>query len=102
MMLSLGSEKEWIPPIVITTATNGEGFENLWDEIDNHRKYLGKTKKNEFRLKRINYELENQVSQKLFTNKMSKMGRTEIPNIAKDILERKIDPLSDVEKIIRE
>tara|TARA_B100000029_G_scaffold388307_1_gene384441 strand:+ start:1135 stop:2061 length:927 start_codon:yes stop_codon:yes gene_type:complete len=102
MMLSLGEEKEWIPPIVTTTATNGEGFETLWKKIENHKKYLGKQKRNEMRLKRINYELENQVSQKLFTNKMSEIGRTEIPNVAKDILDRKIDPLSAVEKIIGE
>jgi hypothetical protein len=52
------------------------------------------------RLKRINYELQNQVSQKLFTDKMDQIGKSEIPNIAKDIMKRKIDPLSAVEKII--
>ena len=102
MMLSLGEEKEWMPPIVTTTATNGNGFEDLWHEIMNHKKYLGTEKKNTMRLKRINYELENQVSQKLFTKKMVQIGSTEIPNMAKDILNRKIDPLTAVEKIIRE
>ncbi len=100
MMLSLGEEKEWMPPIVTTTATTGEGFEQLWEEIENHKKYLGNDKKNEMRLKRINYELQNQVSQKLFTDKMDQIGKSEIPNIAKDIMKRKIDPLSAVEKII--
>ncbi len=102
MMLSLGEEKEWMPPIVTTTATNGNGFEDLWHEIMNHKKYLGTEKKNTMRLKRINYELENQVSQKLFTKKMVQIGSNEIPNMAKDILNRKIDPLTAVEKIIRE
>ena len=54
------------------------------------------------RLKRINYELQSQVSQKLFTDKMNRIGKSEIPNIAKDIMNRKIDPLSAVEKIIGE
>ena len=102
MMLSLGEEKEWMPPIVTTTATNGDGFDNLWDEINNHKQYLGTEKRDAMRLKRINYELENQVSQKLFTKKMIQIGNSEIPNMAKKILKRQVDPLTAVEKIIRE
>ncbi len=102
MMLSLGEEKEWMPPIVTTTAINGDGFDKLWEEINNHKQYLGTEKRNAMRLKRINYELENQVSQKLFTKKMIQIGNSEIPNMAKEILNRRIDPLTAVEKIIRE
>jgi len=102
MMLGLGEEKEWMPPIVTTTATTGEGFNQLWDEIEKHKKYLGHEKKNERRLKRINYELQSQVSQKLFTDKMKQIGKSEIPNVAEDIMKRKIDPISAVEKIIGE
>ena len=102
MMLSLGVEKEWMPPIVTTTATEGKGFNELWKEINNHNKYLGEEKRNEMRLNRINYELEKQVSQKLFDNKMDKIGKTEIPGVAKEILERKLDPFTAVDKIIRE
>ncbi len=102
MMLSLGVEKEWMPPIVTTTATEGKGFNELWKEINNHKKYLGEEKRNEMRLNRINYELEKQVSQKLFDNKMSKIGKTEIPGVAKEILERKLDPFTAVDKIIKE
>ncbi len=102
MMLSLGEEKEWMPPIVTTTATNGDGFDKLWEEINNHKQYLGTEKRNSMRLKRIHYELENQVSQKLFTKKMIQIGNSEIPNMAKEILNRTIDPLTAVEKIIRE
>ncbi len=54
------------------------------------------------RINRINYELEKQVSQKLFDNKMSKIGKTEIPGVAKEILERKLDPFTAVDKIIKE
>jgi len=102
MMLSLGEEKDWVPPIVTTTATEGKGFNQLWEEINNHKKYLGEEKRNEMRLNRINYELEKQVSQKLFDDKMSKIGKTEIPDVAKEILERKTDPFTAVDKIIRE
>ena len=56
----------------------------------------------ENRLRRINYELENQVSQKLFTKKMVQIGENEIQIMAERILKREIDPLSAVEKIIKE
>ena len=102
MMLSLGEEKDWVPPIVTTTAIEGKGFNQLWKEINNHKKYLGEEKRNEMRLNRINYELEKQVSQKLFDEKMSRIGKTEIPDVAKEILERKTDPFTAVDKIIRE
>ena len=102
MMLSLGEEKNWVPPIVTTTATEGKGFTQLWKEINNHKKYLGEEKRNEMRLNRINYELEKQVSQKLFDEKISRIGKTEIPDVAKEILERKTDPYTAVDKIIRE
>jgi LAO/AO transport system kinase len=102
MMLSLGEKKEWESPIVTTTATNGDGLEILWEKINEHQDYLGDNKRNMMRLKRINYELENQVSQKLFTKKMVQIGENEIQRMAERILKRDIDPLSAVEKIIKE
>ncbi|MEC8446722.1 MAG: methylmalonyl Co-A mutase-associated GTPase MeaB, partial [Candidatus Thermoplasmatota archaeon] len=74
MMLSLGEEKEWKTPIVSTTATSGEGIELLWNEISNHQKYLGKQKFEAKRLEKFKYELENQISQKLFTKKIIEIG----------------------------
>ena len=102
MMLSLGEKKGWESPIVTTTATSGEGLKLLWEKINEHKNYLGNNKRNEMRLKRIHYELENQVSQKLFTKKMIRIGKNEIQKMAEKILEREIDPLTAVEKIIKE
>jgi len=102
MMLSLGEKKEWESPIVTTTATNGEGLELLWEKINEHKDYLGNNKRNNMRLKRISYDLENQVSQKLFTKKMIQIGENEIQKMAEKILKRNIDPLTAVEQIIKE
>ena len=102
MMLSLGEHGEWLPPIVTTTATNNEGIENLWKDIINHRNYQGKKKLGQKRLEKIKYELENQVSQKLFARKITEVGKDEIEKMAKSIMKRDIDPFSAVEKIIKE
>ena len=102
MMLSLGEKKKWISPIVSTTATTGEGIDELWESIQEHQKYLGKEKFESKRLEKLKYELENQISQKLFTKKIVEIGDDEITNTSKDILKRKIDPFTAVDNIIKE
>ena len=102
MMLSLGDKKDWESPIVSTTATTGEGIDELWGEIKKHQEYLGKEKFKHKRLEKLKYELENQISQKLFTKKIVEIGDEEITKTSKDILNRKIDPFTAVDNIIKE
>ena len=102
MMLSLGEEKEWISPITPTTATTGDGIDDLWESILKHKKYLGEEKLESKRLEKLKYELENQISQKLFTKKIIEVGDDEITRTSKDILNRKIDPFTAVDNIIKE
>ena len=102
MMLSLGEEKEWKTPIVSTTATTGEGINELWSEIKKHQKFLGNDKFDANRLEKLKYELENQISQKLFTKKIIEIGDDEITRTSKAILNRKIDPFTAVDNIIKE
>ena len=102
MMLSLGEEKEWKTPIVSTTATTGEGIHELWKEIKQHQDFLGKEKFDKKRIEKIKYELENQISQKLFSKKIIEIGDEEINKASKAILNRKIDPFTAVDNIIKE
>src|SRR6476661_2113988 len=39
-ILSLGTDREWKPAIVLTEATRGEGVPELWEKIESHRAYL--------------------------------------------------------------
>ena len=102
MMISLGDKKDWESPIVPTTATTGEGIDELWDKIKEHQEYLGKVKFEDKRLEKLKYELENQISQKLFTKKIVEIGDSEITRTSRDILNRKIDPFTAVDSIIKE
>src|SRR5438034_11489465 len=38
-MLRMGPKMEWSPPIVKTSAVSGEGMDELWDAIEQHRKH---------------------------------------------------------------
>ena len=102
MMISLGDKKDWESPIVPTTAITGEGIDELWDKIKKHQEYLGKEKFEDKRLEKLKYELENQISQKLFTKKIVEIGDSEITRTSRDILNRKIDPFTAVDSIIKE
>ena len=102
MMLSLGEEKNWKTPIIATTATTGEGIDQLWKGIETHQKYLGNDLLETKRLEKLKYELENQISQKLFTKKIIEIGDDEITKTSKAILNRKIDPFTAVDNIIKE
>ena len=40
LMLDLGHQSGWRAPVVLTTAINGEGIEDLWIEIERHFAHL--------------------------------------------------------------
>lgn len=102
MMLSLGEQKTWVPPIITTTATENKGIKKLWKGIEEHRVYLEKSELKEKRLQKLTYELKNQLSQKLFTKKIIQVGEDEIKRTAEEVLERKIDPFTAIDAIIKE
>lgn len=39
-ILSLDTEREWKPPIVLTEAVRGEGVPELWEKVEEHRRHL--------------------------------------------------------------
>jgi len=39
-ILALDDESDWQPPIVLTEALQGEGIEELWDQVEAHRRHL--------------------------------------------------------------
>src|SRR5690349_284942 len=39
--LTLGEPREWEPPIVLTEASRGEGADELWARVEEHRDFLG-------------------------------------------------------------
>ena len=102
MMLSLGEHKKWTPPIITTTATKDLGIDELWNEIMNHKEHLENEEINQARLGKIKYDLENQLSQHLYTRKLIQIGENEIENMAERIFNRDIDPFTAIEEIIKQ
>src|SRR5438067_4774799 len=63
-MLKMGSEMPWTPPVVQASAATGEGVDELWDAIEQHRKHLESTgRMHELRRARLLAEVEEMVAQ---------------------------------------
>ena len=39
-ILALDAERDWKPPIVLAEAVRGEGIDELWEHVEEHRAYL--------------------------------------------------------------
>jgi LAO/AO transport system kinase len=101
-VLSLGGEREWKPPIVLTEAVRGEGIERLWEAIDEHRAFLAEDGRLEERRRanlagevfavasaRAKQHLEGAVR-----------GDAELRRLLDEVEARRLDPLTAVREIL--
>jgi LAO/AO transport system kinase len=62
MMLDMKNEQSWRPPVIPTVSVEGEGTEQLWTVLKEHRKYLQDSGRlQDVRLLRVRRELTEQV-----------------------------------------
>jgi LAO/AO transport system kinase len=101
-ILSLDREPEWRPPIVLTEATRGENVPELWERIDEHRRFLVESG-----------ELEQRRSEHLagevFAVASARAKRhleqavaddPELRRLLDEVQRRELDPLSAVREIL--
>jgi LAO/AO transport system kinase len=101
-VLSLGEERGWRAPIVLTEAMRGEGIETLWEKIEEHRRWLAADGRLEERRRRnlagevfavaslrAKRHLETAVS-----------GDAELRRLLDEVQRRELDPLTAVREIL--
>ena len=101
-VLSLGGERAWKPPIVLTEALRGEGIDTLWEKIGGHRAWLGENGRLDDRRRRnlagevfavaslrAKRHLENAVA-----------GDAELRRLLDEVQRRELDPLTAVQEIL--
>jgi LAO/AO transport system kinase len=92
-MLHLGPELEWTPPIVQTTATSGEGVDELWEAIEGHRKHLeGSGQLEGKRRERLLREVEEMVLARLRHRMAATLEAGALEELGDDLVARRIDP----------
>lgn len=93
----------WDPPIIKTVATENKGIEDLAAAITSYREFQsGEPHTKERRRAIARWRLTELLRERLLSDLLSKNGTGERLNkLAADIAEKKIDPYSAVEEILK-
>ena len=92
---------EWRPPIVRTTATNGEGISDLWDAVGKHRAFLEEGGQlEERRARRVNEELHQIIVHRLEQRAFESIGPEALERLRLDLADRRVDPYAAAEQIL--
>jgi LAO/AO transport system kinase len=90
-MIRMGPELEWTPPVVLTTAATGDGLDELWTAIEDHRTFLrAGGRLLELRRERLVHEVESLVAERLRERTRSALDADAA--LVDDLAERRVDP----------
>jgi LAO/AO transport system kinase len=90
-MIRMGEAKAWTPPVVRTAAATGEGVEDLWAAIEEHRAHAAASGELEAgRRARLLREVESLTSERL-RERIRRLLR-EDPDLADGLAGRRVDP----------
>jgi LAO/AO transport system kinase len=101
LMLKMGPELDWTPPVVKTATVTGEGIDDLWEALDSHRKHLESAGDLERRRRqRIMDEVEAMAAARLRERAAAMLERGELERLADDLAARTVDPYRAVDMLI--
>ncbi|MGZ5353139.1 MAG: methylmalonyl Co-A mutase-associated GTPase MeaB [Actinomycetota bacterium] len=90
-MIRMGSEQAWTPPVLTTSAVEGEGIAELWEAVEAHRQHLEATGALERgRRSRLLREVESLTAERL-RGTIRELLDSDV-SLVDDLAERRIDP----------
>ncbi len=101
-ILQIERERDWKPPIVLTEATSGEGIDELWEKIEEHRAHLESNGLlAERRAEKLAGEVFAVASARAKTHlERAVAGDPELQRLLGEVKARRLDPLSAVQEIL--
>jgi LAO/AO transport system kinase len=101
-ILALDTDEGWRPPIVLTEALQGEGIEELWDNVEEHRRYL---EENQLLAERRAQHLAGEVFAVASARAKSHLEQAvtdnpELQRLLGKVQRRELDPLTAVREIL--
>ena len=102
-MLELGNSRTWEPPIVPTVATKGDGLDEAWQAIIDHRTHqvesgeLAATREH-----RLELEFRRAMIDAMTARAEESVGRRALNELLGDVSLRKIDPWTAARRIVSE
>jgi len=101
IMLSLGEEQDWKPPILKCTATENKGIAELVDAIHGHLDYLKKSGRlSEIQRESSREELLDHMKQEILSRKLKEIDWRRFEQMALKVEKREIDPFSASELLL--
>ncbi len=95
------SDLEWTPPIVMTVASTGDGIDDLWKTIADHRAFLAERGLLEKRrAQRLAEELRHVVSQRVEHLAYERCQGPDFDRLLNDVLERRLDPYAAAARLV--
>jgi LAO/AO transport system kinase len=101
-ILALDTEEGWQPPIVLTEAVKGEGIDELWGRIEEHRRYL---EENDLLAERRARNLAGEVFAVASSRAKGHLEQAvaddpELRRLLDEVQRRELDPLTAVREIL--
>ncbi len=97
-MLDLGPDTGWVPPVLQTVATTGEGVSDVWEAVIAHRKFLDTTGENARRRRiRAAAQLSAALRRAIEGSLHLDAGP---PEIIEAIVARDVDPWTAAERVL--
>ena len=102
LMLDLSDLGEWRPPIVVTVGSTGDGVPELWQAVQDHRRYAEKSGLlDERRQRRLRDELRGIIMSRLDLRARELCGGDRYDELEADVLDRRLDPWSAADELLR-
>ena len=99
--INLGRNLGWHRPVITTIALTGEGLKDLLAAIEEHQSFLEQDKAFERRrYQQLESELRAAITE-LLSARADAFLRSEASTVLRDVIDRKIDPYSAAELVLR-
>jgi GTPase len=101
LMLRMGPDLTWTPPVIRTSAVSADGVEDVWEAIESHRKHLESSGELERkRRRRILREVEEMVSVRLRARAADLLETGALEALADDLVGRRVDPYRAADMLV--
>lgn len=96
------ARRAWTPPIVPTVATRGDGLEDLWTRIEQHREFLSRSRELMRRRRdRLQREIIDIAERRLWQRVLEpRVDTPEFDHVLDSVVERSMDPYSAADQIL--
>lgn len=100
-MLTLSPRAGWVPPVISTIATLGEGVGEVWDAVQAHRSHvLGTGELDRDRERRVADELERLLFERLISRVRGACSGEVFDGLVRNVVRHEVDPWTAVDRLL--